>query len=97
MALTELQLPAKADFYSTLRNAATEMNNLMHKWGDLSESINTMDSGDLDAMGVPSGQVRSDMVNFKILLNEMVGFFNGTSTSRTNVPAAVVDRLRAIK
>ena len=96
MALTELQLPTKVSFYNSLQSAANKMNNLIKQWEDLAEFIGLVDAGDLDAMGVAAGQVRSDLVEFRTLLNEMSAFYNGTATTQTNVPADVIDKIRSI-
>lgn len=97
MSLTELKLPTKADFFQTIKTAASEMNNLMHRWEDLAEGINMMDSADLDKMGVEVGAVRADLIEFKTSLNEVVAFFKGESTAQTVVPANIIDRIRPIK
>lgn len=96
MALTELQLPTKVDFYNRLRHAATEMDNVMTKWANLSEFIAMMDSSDLDAMGVATGQLRTDLVSFRILLDEMVSLYDGNSVTPTNPPNQVIDKIRSI-
>ena len=96
MALTELQLPTKASFYGTLQSAATQMDNLMRQWDNLAEFIGMIDITDLDAMGVATGQVRTDLNNFKTVLNEMAAFFNGNSTTQTQIPADIVDKIRSM-
>ena len=97
MALTELQRPTKEDFYNTLRHSATEMNNLMMRWKSLAEGINMFGTADLDAMGVAAGQVRTDMVDYKTVLNELIAFFDGTATTQTKVPKTIINKIRAIK
>lgn len=96
MALTELQLPDKVRFYRILQGAATQMDNLMHTWENLAEFIGMIDTVDLDAMGVAGGQVRADLVAFRTVLNESVAFFQGTSTTQTEVPADIVDKIRSM-
>lgn len=96
MALTELQLPPKASFYGRLQSAATQMDNLMKQWENLAEFIGMVDAADLDSMGVATGQVRTDLVDFKTVLNETIDFFNGTSTTQTKVPADIVDKIRSM-
>jgi len=96
MALTELQMPTKANFYHKIQHAATEMNNLMLRWNDLSEFIGFIDSGDLDAMGVPTGQVRTDLNQFKTVLEEVISFFEGNSVTPTNAPNSVIDKIRSM-
>ena len=97
MALTELQLPAKQDFYNVIKQAGLEMDNLMAKWQNLAEAIERMDGTDLDAMGVPTGQIRTDLVEFRQAVNELVDFYNGVATTQTNVPADVIDKVRAVR
>jgi hypothetical protein len=96
MALTELQLPTKAAFYGTMQSAASKMNNLMKQWEDLAEFIGFVGTADLDAMGVATGQVRTDLTAFRTVMNELVAFFKGTSTTQTEIPADVVDKIRSM-
>ena len=97
MALTELQLPTKALLYSELQEAATQMNRLMNNWKDLAEFLSNVGTVDLDAMGVATGEVRTDMVNFRVAINELLGFFDGESTTQTVIPADVVDKIRRMR
>ena len=96
MALTELQLPIKDRFYRALQAAATEMENLMTRWANLAEFVALVDTGDLDAMGVPSGQIRTDMVEFRTVLEEMVSLYSGNAVDPTNAPNAVIDKIRTL-
>ena len=96
MALTELQLPTKADFYRRLQNSATELNNLMNVLGDLSEQIGRIGTVDLDAMGVATGAVRSDLIDYRTVLNEMISLYNGNAVTPTVVHANVIDQIRYI-
>ena len=96
MALTELQLPTKDNFYRNIQNAATQMDNLMRHWENLAEFIGLVGTADLDAMGVATGQVRTDLVDFRTVLNEVVAFYNGTSTSQTKVPSEIADKIRTM-
>ena len=95
--LTELQRPDKETFYNEIQHAATTMNSIMNAWRDIAEFIEQVDSTDLDTMGVAVGQVRTDLVNFRIAMQELAAFFDGTSTTQTNVPATVVDKIRRMK
>jgi len=97
MALTELQLPEKTNFYNTVRHAATEMDNLMHRWSNLVEMINKMETADFNAMSIATGQVRTDLIDFKVVLNEVVAFYEGIATTQTNIPSNIIDKIRAIK
>ena len=96
MALTELQLPTKASFYGSLQSAASKMDNLMRQFENIAEFIGFVGTADLDAMGVPAGQVRTDLVNFRTVMNELVDFYNGTATTQTIVPSDIVDKLRSM-
>lgn len=96
MALTELQLPEKAEFYGRVQSAANKMNNLIKQWEDLAEFIGIVGTADLDTMGVASGAVRTDLVEFRTVLNELAAFYNGTSTTQTEVPADIIDKIRSI-
>ena len=97
MALTEIQLPDKATFYNEIQQAASQMNSLMNNWRDIAEFINTMSTEDLDAMDVAAGAARTDLINFRIAMQELTAFFDGIATTHTNVPAEIVDKIRRMK
>ena len=97
MALTELQLPTKVLFYSELQEAATQINRLMHVWRDLAEFISNVDTVDLDSMGVATGQVRTDLGEFRTAIEELIAFFDGTATTQSVVPASVIDKIRRMR
>lgn len=97
MALTELQLPTKALFYSELQEAATQINRLMHVWRDLAEFISKVETADLDTMVIPAGAVRTDLGDFRTSIEELIAFFDGTSTTQTVVPADVIDKIRRMR
>jgi len=94
MALTELQRPTKADFYRYLQHPASEMNCLIATWRDLGEFIANVDTTDLDAMGVATGQIRIDLVDLKVMIGEMIGFYGGSSVTPTKSPKSVIDKIR---
>ena len=94
MALTEIQLPSKTSFYNRLQSVASEMDLLMQRWADMAEFIAEVDTDDLDAMTVAAGQVRTDLIEFRTVMEEVVAFYNGTPTTATNAPNAVVDKIR---
>lgn len=96
MALTELQLPTKDRFFAKVKNAADSMNNAMHQWSELAEFLANVETVDLDTMVIAAGQVRTDLVDFRIVLNEMVAFFEGTSTTQTKAPETIVDLVRSM-
>jgi hypothetical protein len=72
MALTELQLPERTAFYRELRGVAGEAKSRSLRWNEISEFIQTVGTADLDAMGVPVGQVRTDLVAFRTSLDNIV-------------------------
>ena len=72
------------------------MDNLMNNWKNLSEFIGFVDAADLDAMGVPAGQIRADLVDFKAVLEEMLDFYAGNSVTPTNAPDVVIDKIRSM-
>jgi len=92
--LTELQQPTKTDFYNTLQNVAGEISSAKHRWGLIANFINRMDAADLDAVGVASGQVRTDLTDLKNLLNEIVSLLNNQSITPSKDPQLVLDALR---
>lgn len=94
MALTELQLPGKVDFYNTMQNIAGEISSSMHRWGLVAAFVNRMDTSDLDAMAVAEGTVRSDLIDMKNLLNNFVNLWNNQSVTPTKEPQAVVNAVR---
>lgn len=96
MALTELQLPTKSELYNALRAAANKWNDLIHRTEDLAEFIRFMTTTDLDALGVPTGQLRTDLTNFRNMLNEIVSYFNNNPVTPSNAPKDVIDKVRTI-
>jgi len=94
MALTELQLPNKTVFYTNLQNIATNMKHLMSQWEYASEFLEKLDTSDLDNMGVPTGSIRTDLIDFRTSINEMIAFFDGTATTQTHAPKTIVDKMR---
>ena len=96
MALTELQIPTKENFYGTLRNAATQMDNLITKWRNLAEFVGFVETVDLDTIGVPTGQIRTDLNQFKAVLSEMVNLYDGIAVTPANTPADIIDKIRSM-
>lgn len=97
MGLTELQLPAKIDFYNNLKTTATEMYNVIAKWKAVADFIGDIETADLDDIGVAAGQVRTDLTDFRTVLNEMIAFFAGESTSQTKIPANIIQKIRRMR
>ena len=96
MALTELQLPNKVDFYNNIQNVAGEISSAMHRWGLVASFVNRMETSDLDAMSIASGVVRSDLVDLKNLLNNFVALWGNQAVTPTKNPQTVVDSIRKI-
>ena len=94
MALTELQLPAKSDFYNTLQNVAGEISSAKHRWGLIAAFINRMVTADMDAIGIAAGQVRTDLTDLKNLINEIVALLNNGTVTPAKNPQDVVDKCR---
>ena len=94
MALTELQMPTKADFYRDMQSVAGEIKSRMARWQHMSEFIQRMGAADMDAMGIPVGQVRTDLGNFRVMLDELIDLYEGQAVTPTNVPDEVVDAIR---
>ena len=72
MALTELQIPDKPSFFRELQAVAGEAKSRSLRWNEISEFIATVGTADLDAMGVPVGQVRTDLIAFRTSLDNIV-------------------------
>ena len=96
MALTELQLPTKDGFYRRLQGAANEMDAVMTRWKNLSEFIARVSTDDLDSMGVPLGQVRTDLSEFRTAMDEVIALYEGGSVVPTNAPNTVIDKIRSM-
>ena len=94
MALTELQLPEKSDFYNTLQNVAGEISSAKHRWGLIATFINRLVTADLDAMGVTNAQVKTDLTDLKNLINEIVALLNNGTVTPAKNPQDVVDKCR---
>lgn len=96
MALTELQRPKKTAFYRCLQDAANEMNAVINKWRDLSEFIGFVTVEDLDEMGVPEGQLRTDLNNFRTMIQEILSLYDGGTVTPTTIPNDVLDKIRSM-
>ena len=94
MSLTELQRPTKLNFYDRLQKVAYQMEDLINRWDMVSEFIGFIESSDLDAMGVPTGQIRTDLANLRTAMNEFIAYYRGESTTQTVVPGIAVDKIR---
>lgn len=96
MALTELQIPTKAEFYRDMRSLANLIAQQKLKYQEAADFINRVQAADLDAMGVPAGQIRTDLVDLKNVLNELVSYYNGNAVTPAKNPDTVVDSLRTM-
>lgn len=96
MALTELQLPTKSNFYSNIQAAASEMDSIMSRWQNMVDFLATMDTSDLDAMGVAAGQVRTDLVDFRVAANNIVQLYYGSAVTPPKNPSNIMDRIRKL-
>jgi len=94
MALTELQLPTKINFYGNLQSLADEAYRFIIKCECASDFIETVGTTDLDALGVAGGAVRTDLVDFKNFLIEIVTLFNGGTVTPAENPKDVINKIR---
>lgn len=94
MALTELQLPNKVDFYNQIQSLAGEMESRMLRWEQASEFLANVDTNDLDNMGVAAGQIRSDLADFRAALDDIVSVYRGNAVTPAKDPSLVMDRVR---
>jgi hypothetical protein len=94
MALTELQLLSKAELYRNLQNAASEMYQSLERWKMISDFIGTMDTSDMDTIGVGTGQVRTDLANFRTVVNYFLSLYNNNPVTPTVSPITAIDRVR---
>jgi hypothetical protein len=53
-----------------------------------------MSTADLDAMGIPSGQIRTDLVEFRQVLEDMVALWENNAVTPQNNPEQTVDKIR---
>ena len=94
MALTELQLPTKAELYQNLKTVANEIRRSLERWDAASDWIASVTVADLDALGVPTGQVRTDLADLRQLLTELSSLFNNETVTPAKDPKEVTDRIR---
>lgn len=102
MALTEMQLQlattlipdCKFRLYSILQDTAADLSSAMHKMELIAGFINRMETADLDTLQVPAGQIRTDMINFKTVLNYFVSLWGNQAVTPAVNPKTVVDSIR---
>ena len=101
MALTQIQQMTKAEFLDHIQESASQMNRLMGVWEDVAEFNSNVDGAEIERMGFPAatgaGTEKDDLANYRTIINEMVAFYRGTSTSQTMTPADVIDRIRRMR
>jgi len=97
MALTEIQLPIKDNFYAKLQDAANKLDKMMDEYRRIQEFISRMDTADLDAMGVAIGQVRTDLMAFKDAIGQILSLWDGNAVAQPAIaPSEAIDRIRWI-
>lgn len=102
MALTEIQLQmaptlvpdCKLRLYSILQDTAGELSSAMHKMELVAGFINRMETADLDTLQVPAGQIRTDMINLKTVLNYFVSLWSNQAVTPAVAPKDVVNAIR---
>lgn len=102
MALTEIQLQmattlvpdCKLRLYSMLQDAAAELSSSMHKMELVAGFINRMETADLDTLQIPTGQIRTDLVNFKTVLNYFVSLWGNQAVTPALNPQTVINSIR---
>ena len=95
MALTELQLPTKADLYRGRQNMANRLDGIMKRLEDEAESLGFFTTGDLVALGVPA-EVQTDLAQYRTAVGEILAFYKGESTTQTKVPSDIIDSIRSL-
>lgn len=97
MALTEIQLPLKSNFYAKLQDAANKLDKIMDEYKRISEFIDRMDPSDLDEMGVATGQARTDLNLFKTAIMQILLLWDGNAVAEPGIaPSEAIDRIRWI-
>jgi len=94
MALTDLQKPTLEDFYNNVRDGAGSLYRLAKVFKAQQEFLARMDTAALDDLAVPIGDIRTDLVEYRTLLGELVDFFANTPVNPTNDPIAVLNKIR---
>lgn len=102
MALTEIQLQmastlvpdCKLRLYSILQDAAADLSAAMTKAKLVAGFINRMETADLDTLQVPEGQIRTDLISFKNVLNYFVSLWGNQAVTPVVNPQTVVDSIR---
>jgi len=80
-----------------MRNRATTLYNTLLKQakGDI-EFLARMDAATLANMTVPDVEgLYDDLSAYRTMLNELIGFVEGTSTTQTVVPKTILNKIRS--
>jgi len=77
-----------------LQDAAAELSSSMHKMELVAGFINRMETADLDTLQIPAGQIRTDLVNLKTVLNYFVSLWNNQAVTPTLNPQTVINSIR---
>lgn len=93
MAQNECQQMDKAEFYQKLRNMISTFYNGISMMERASEFLNTMDSATATNMGMEVAATTA-VSNLRTAINEMVAFYEGTSTTQTEVLKDAINKLR---
>jgi len=96
MALTELQLPNKADFYNNMQGVAGEISSALHRWGLVASFVNRMETSDLSVMGITNETVVNDLIDLKNLINNFVSLWQNQPVTPTKDPQSIVNAIRKI-
>lgn len=94
MALTELQLPTKSDFYNNLQGSAGELIRVMVRYELLASFLGKLELADWDAMQIPTGQVRLDIVDFKNTVDDFTDLWHNNAVTPAKDPQVVTDQIR---
>ena len=98
MALSELQLQIKANFYAKLQDAANKLDKVMDEYRRIAEFIGNINAADLDAMEVSdTDTTRADMVAFRTAIDEILSLWDGNAVAEPSIaPSAAIDKIRWI-
>ena len=88
------QMPL-AEFYSLLRNKISSFYNVTNELKRASEFLNTMDTQTATNMTMDD-TTRDDIAALRTAINEILNFYDGTSTSSSVVLKDQINKLRYI-
>lgn len=98
MAKTEIQITAasKQTFYNNLQSTANKIAQLMEKVKYIGGFIDDVDMTDLNTMGVATGQVRTDLGDFRNVLAELNAYWDNEQVNPVKDPQAIIDKIRSM-